>query len=128
VTRIPNDGWDNQHSKSGSNAKSAQADLNEGCTRTGAASKPLYHRYCTIVEKWACIYTLNGTPLKAVDLDSFLHMEFTQNNKTWSDKPTSRHTTLYVEGLLKVEYKRNKLKSVKRTGPKTFQMKMKDDV
>jgi hypothetical protein len=27
-----------------------------------------------------------------------------------------------------VEYKRNKLKSVKRTGPKTFQMKMKDDV
>ena len=66
--------------------------------------------------------------IKAADLDAMLHMEFTRKNKNWSDKPTSPHTTSFAEGLLKVEYERSKLKNVKRTGSKTFEVEMKDCV
>ena len=66
--------------------------------------------------------------IKAADLDAMLHMEFTRKNKKWSDKPTSPHTTSFGEGLLKVEYERSKLKTVKRTGSKTFEVEMKDVV
>ena len=47
---------------SGSNVESAQADSNQGLTKTGAATRPLYHRYCTIVKKWAYMYALSRTP------------------------------------------------------------------
>ena len=66
--------------------------------------------------------------IKAADLDAMLHMEFTRKNKNWSDKPTSPHTTSFAEGLLKVEYERSKLKNVKRTGSKTFEVEMKECV
>ena len=66
--------------------------------------------------------------IKAADLDAMLHMKFTQKNKKWSDKPTSPHSTSFGEGLLNVEYERSKLKTVKRTGLKTFEVEMKDFV
>ena len=66
--------------------------------------------------------------ITAADLDSILHMEFTQKDKKWSVKLTSPHTTSFSEGLLKVEYKRSKLKTVKRNGSKTFEVEMKNVV
>ena len=64
--------------------------------------------------------------IKAADLESFLHLEFTRSDKTWSDKPTSAHTTSFAEGLLQVEYERSQKKSVKRVGQKTFHVEMMD--
>ena len=65
ATRILNGSWDHQHSKYGSNAESAQADSNQGCTRTGVVFRPLYHRYYTIVKKKGRIYTtLTGRLLR----------------------------------------------------------------
>jgi len=64
--------------------------------------------------------------IKAADLEFFLHLEFTRTDKTWSDKPTSAHTTSFAEGLLQVEYERSQKKSVKRVGQNTFHVEMMD--
>ena len=42
-SRIPNESWGLQLSKSGSNAESAEADLNQGYDRTVTSARPLYH-------------------------------------------------------------------------------------
>ena len=44
-----------------------------------------------------------------------------------SDKPTSRYTTSYADGLLQGEYAHSKLKSVKRVGTNKFHVEMKED-
>ena len=66
--------------------------------------------------------------IEAVDLESILHMEFAQKDNTWSNKPTSPHSTSFGKGLIKVEYEHSKLKTVKRTGSKAFEVEMKDVV
>ena len=49
-------------------------------------------------------------------MEAFIHGEFTKNDKSWSDTPTSVRATLFGEGLFKAEYARQKHKHAFSSG------------
>lgn len=68
--------------------------------------------------------TLNlQSSLKAADLDANLHSQFVNRQKSWSNRPTSRHVTSFGEGLFVQEYVRTRHKRPRRVGPHHFQVR-----
>ncbi|KAL7529904.1 hypothetical protein ACHAXR_003219, partial [Thalassiosira sp. AJA248-18] len=67
--------------------------------------------------------TLNlQADLKAAELKKIAHDDFVNTNKHWSDKPTSKFTTTFGEGLLKSVYDRSGLYRSRRVGLREFQV------
>ncbi|KAL7528986.1 hypothetical protein ACHAXR_004320 [Thalassiosira sp. AJA248-18] len=60
--------------------------------------------------------------LKAAELTKIAHDDFHNNDRHWSDKPTSRFTTVFGEGLLKKVYHRSSLYTCRRVAEFVFQV------
>ena len=60
--------------------------------------------------------------LRAAELNQMCHKEFMDNNKTWSESITARHTGNFGEGLIKEEYNRESFYRGKYVGDMEFEV------
>ena len=59
--------------------------------------------------------TLNlQADIKAGQMDEIIFNDYQNNNKMWSDWPTSPYTTTFAEGLINAVYNRRHLYTVRR--------------
>ena len=73
------------------------------------------------VNKAACALNTQSD-LKAAELNQICHKEFMDNNKTWSESITARHTGNFGEGLIKEEYNRESFYRGKYVGDMEFEV------
>ena len=67
--------------------------------------------------------TLNlQADIKAGQMDEIIFNDYQNNNKMWSDWPTSPYTTTFAEGLINTVYNRHHLYTVWRVAERTFQV------